>query len=199
MTLNKILLGKAVLFVVGLAPLISLVLGVVQDELGANPIEYLARATGDWTLRFLMLTLAVTPIREITGWRVLLRYRRMLGLYVFFYACLHFSIYVFLDLGLKFSDVFADIVKRPYITVGFTAFLLLVPLAATSNRAMIRRLGAGRWQRLHRLVYAIAMLGVLHFWWQVKSDLAQPVIYSLILIILLGYRVMVRKVATVTA
>jgi len=199
MTLNKILLGKAALLVVGLIPLVSLVLGAAQDELGANPIEFLARATGDWTLRFLMLTLAVTPIRQITGWRVLLRYRRMLGLYTFFYACLHFSIYVFLDLGLEFSAVFADILKRPYITAGFTAFLLLIPLAVTSNRAMIRRLGAGRWRRLHRLVYIIAFLGVLHYWWQVKSDLAQPLIYSLILIILLGYRVMARKAATVTA
>lgn len=158
------------------------------DALGADPVAAITHRTGDWALRFLLLTLAVTPLRRLSGHTVLLRFRRMLGLYAFFYASAHFATYLVLDLGGYWAQILDDIVKRPFITVGFSAWLLLLPLVATSTRGMMRRLGR-RWGQLHRLVYAIAILAVLHFVWLVKSDLREPLIYAGILALLLGLRV----------
>lgn len=181
-------LVKPVVFVLALVPLALLIHSAVNDGLGANPIEALNRATGDWTLRFLLITLTVTPLRKITGWHMLIRLRRMLGLFTFFYACLHFLSWVWLDQYFDLDAMFKDVVKRPFITLGFTCFLLLIPLAVTSGNAMVRRLGGRNWQRLHRLVYAIGVGGVVHFLWLVKSDITQPLIYSVILAALLGFR-----------
>lgn len=182
---------KAIVFVVALVPLVRLAAGVFYfpDWLGANPAEYITRTTGDWTLRFLLITLAVTPLRHLTGWNWLLRLRRMLGLYAFFYALVHLSSYVAFDHVFDVGEIVRDIVKRPFITVGFATLVLLIPLALTSTDAMVRRLGARRWLMLHRLVYFIAPLGVLHFWWMVKRDLTEPAIYAMMLTLLLGYRV----------
>ena len=179
---------KPALFVVALIPLAYLVFRAVNNHLGANPIETINRYTGDWVLRFLMLTLAVTPLRKLTGWNALLRYRRMLGLFAFFYVCLHFLSWVWLDQFFVLADIIKDVIKRPYITVGFASFLMLIPLAATSTNAMIRRLGAKRWQQLHRLVYLIGIGGVVHFLWLVKSDISEPLVYAAILALLLGFR-----------
>ena len=162
------------------------------EWLGANPAEFITRATGDWALRFLMITLAITPLRRISGWNALLRFRRMLGLFCFFYVLVHVSSYVSFDQVFDVGDIVKDIGKRPFITVGFASLVLLTPLAATSTNAMIRRLGARRWQTLHRLVYLIGPLAVLHFWWMVKRDVTQPAIYALILAVLLGYRLHIR-------
>jgi methionine sulfoxide reductase heme-binding subunit len=181
---------KPAVFVLCLGPLAWLILGAVQDTLGANPAEALIRSTGDWTLRFLCIALAVTPLRQATGWHALARWRRMLGLYVFFYAVLHFLCYAWLDMGLEPTDILRDIAKRPFILVGTTALLLLVPLAATSFDRAVRALGARRWQRLHRLVYAIAGLAILHFFWMRagKNDFAEVGVYAVILALLLGWR-----------
>ncbi len=182
-------LFKPALFVLALAPLAFLIHRGVNNDLGANPIETINRFTGEWVLRFLLITLAVTPLRRLTGWNGLLRYRRMLGLFAFFYACLHFLSYAWLDQYFVLPDIIKDVAKRPYITVGFACFLMLIPLAATSTNGMVRRLGARRWQRLHRLVYLIGVGGIIHFLWLVKSDITQPVIYGAILAMLLGFRV----------
>jgi sulfoxide reductase heme-binding subunit YedZ len=158
------------------------------DNLGANPIEFITRSTGTWTLVGLMLTLTITPLRKMTGWGSLLRIRRMLGLFSFFYATLHFITYIWLDQFFDLGAIIHDVYKRPFITVGFSAFILLIPLALTSSNVMIRRLGAKRWQQLHKLVYLIAILGVLHYVWLVKKDLTQPLIYAGVLTLLLGWR-----------
>lgn len=179
---------KAGLFAACLLPLAHLAYALATDDLGANPIEALTRGLGDWALRCLLLTLAVTPLRRLTGMNWLIQMRRMLGLFAFFYAALHFTSYVWLDQFFDWSAIAKDIVKRPFITVGFAAFVLLLPLAATSTNAMIRRLGGRRWRRLHSSVYAIAVFGVLHYWWLVKRDLTQPALYALILALLLGLR-----------
>jgi methionine sulfoxide reductase heme-binding subunit len=179
---------KPAIFVVALVPLAWIIYLTVNNDLGANPIETLNRYTGDWVLRFLMITLAVTPLRKLTGWNALLRYRRMLGLFAFFYVCLHFLSYAWLDQNFVLADIIKDVIKRPYITVGFASFLMLIPLAVTSTNAMVRRLGAKRWQKLHRLVYAIGIGGVVHFLWLVKSDIREPLVYAVILTLLLGYR-----------
>lgn len=181
---------KAVLFVASLGPLARLVVAAFTGGLGVNPIEFVTRSTGTWTLSFLLITLAVTPLRRITGWNWLIRMRRMLGLFAFFYACLHFTTYLWLDQFFDAAAIAKDIVKRPFITVGFAAFVLLVPLAATSTNAMIRRLGGKSWQRLHYLVYLIATLGVVHYGWLVKKDLTQPMLFAFALAILLLYRVL---------
>ncbi|MCX7152937.1 MAG: sulfoxide reductase heme-binding subunit YedZ [Proteobacteria bacterium] len=185
---------KAVVFALALAPLARLAIGafLFPEWLGANPAEYITRATGDWTLRFVLITLAVTPLRKITGWGWLLRLRRMLGLYAFFYAMVHLSSYVSFDHVFEAGEIIKDIIKRPFITVGFATLLLMLPLAVTSTNAMVRRLGARRWIALHRLIYIIGPLGVLHFWWMVKKDLTEPVIYALVLALLLGYRLVMR-------
>ncbi|MDD5390895.1 MAG: sulfoxide reductase heme-binding subunit YedZ [Gallionellaceae bacterium] len=180
---------KTGLFLLCLVPLANLVYGLLSDTLGANPIEALTRGLGDWTLRFLLITLAVTPLRRLSGLNWLLKLRRMLGLFTFFYALLHFASYVWLDQFFDWAAIWKDIVKRPFITVGFASLLLLTPLAATSTNAMIKRLGGRRWQLLHRAVYAIGLFAVLHYWWMVKKDITQPAIYAVLLTLLLGLRV----------
>ena len=178
---------KVLVFGACLIPIARLGLGAYTDALGANPIEFITHSTGIWTLVFLLLTLAITPLRRITGLNELVKLRRMLGLFAFCYACLHLTTYVVLDQFFDAATIIEDIVKRPYITAGFAGFLLMVPLAATSSRKMINRLGR-RWQRLHRLVYISATAGVVHFLWLVKADLREPIIYAGILAVLLGYR-----------
>ncbi len=180
-------IGKPLVFSVSLLPLVWLFWLAWSDQLGANPVETLSHRTGDWSLRFLLLTLAVTPLRRLTGWNGLQRFRRMLGLFAFFYVSLHLSVYLIFDQFFDLSAIIADVAKRPYITVGFAGFVLLIPLAVTSTNQMIRRLGRN-WQRLHRLVYLIAILGVLHYLWLVKADLREPLMYAGILAVLLGYR-----------
>ena len=183
---------RAALFVLALLPFARLVLLGVQERLGANPVEFVLRSLGTWTLVLLLATLAVTPLRWMTGWAWLVRLRRMLGLYAFFYAALHVVAYVWIDHYFDWPSIVADIVKRPYLTFGFGAFVLMLPLAATSTNAMVRRLGGRNWQRLHRLVYAIGVLGVLHYWYHklAKNDLAEPAVYALVLGVLLGMRVL---------
>jgi sulfoxide reductase heme-binding subunit YedZ len=182
--------AKPLVFALCLLPLSWLLYLVVQDQLGANPQEALIRATGDWALRFLVIVLAVTPLRELSGLSALARYRRMLGVFMYFYALLHFLSYSGFDMGFDVADIFNDIVKRPFILVGSLALLLLTPLAATSLNAAIRALGAKRWQRLHRLVYAVAGLAILHFFWMRagKNDFAEVAVYAGILALLLGWR-----------
>ncbi len=183
---------KASVFAACLIPLAHLGWLGLRHALGANPIEYITRSTGWWTLSFLLITLLVTPLRRFTNLNWLLRLRRMLGLYAFFYASLHFVTYFWLDQFFDWPAILKDIAKRPFITVGFTAFVLLLPLAATSTNAMVKRLGAKRWQRLHRAVYLIATLGVLHFWWLVKKDIREPLVFAVLLAILLGARLVWR-------
>lgn len=180
---------KLVLFVVALLPFARLVLLAFADRLGANPIEFITRNTGDWTLYFLCITLTVTPLRRLTGWNWLLRLRRMLGLFAFFYAMLHFTTFLWFDHFFDIDEMGKDVLKRPFITVGFTAFVLLIPLAATSTNGMMRRLGK-RWQKLHRTIYLIAPLGILHFWWMKagKNDFAQPILFGSIVALLLLLR-----------
>jgi len=181
---------KVAVFVLALEPLGRLVTGVFlyPEWLGANPAEFITRATGDWALRMLLVTLAVTPLRRFSGWNWLLRLRRMLGLFAFFYAVVHFASYIAFDHVFDVEVILKDIVKRPFITVGFLSLLLMLPLAVTSANAMVRKLGAKRWIALHRLVYFIAPLAVLHFWWMVKRDLTEPIIYAIVLAGLLGAR-----------
>ena len=189
---NWIKPAKIAVFLGGLYPLARIVLLGFTGGLGANPIEFITRSTGLWTLVFLCITLAVTPLRRLTGFNALLRFRRMLGLFAFFYVVLHFTTYIWFD---KWFDVFAilkDIAKRPFIMVGFAAFVLLIPLAITSPKAMVRKLGR-RWQTLHNLIYPIAALAILHFWWMKagKHDLILPKIYGAIVVVLLAWRVIV--------
>ncbi len=192
-TPREIAIAKGLLLVVGLAPATWLAYAFATDQLGANPIEALLRNLGLWTLRFLLITLAVTPLRRLTGWNGLLRLRRMLGLFTFFYACLHLLTYVVLDQYFDWMAIALDVVKHPYVTVGFAAFVLMVPLAATSNHWSVRRLGGRRWQELHRTVYPIAILGVVHFWWLVKQDISRPAFYALVAALLLGLRMWWRE------
>ncbi len=180
--------SKPVVFLLCLAPLAALGWRALHGELTANPIEFITHATGDWTLRFLIITLCVTPFRKILHLPELIRFRRMLGLFAFFYACLHFSTYIWLDKFFDLSEMWKDIAKRKYITVGFTAFLLLIPLAITSTAGWIRRLGGKRWQQLHRLIYFSATLGVIHYYWLVKSAVIRPLTYGAIVAVLLLWR-----------
>lgn len=189
---GKVKRGKILLFLACLMPLARLLWLGFHDGLGANPIEFITRSTGTWTLTFLLITLAITPLRRLSGWQWPIRLRRMLGLFAFFYACLHFTTYLWLDQFFDLSAIYQDIFKRPFITVGFSSFLLLIPLAATSTQAMLRRLGGRNWQRLHRLVYLVAIGGVAHYWWLVKKDVTQPAIYAAVLALLLGYRLWFR-------
>jgi methionine sulfoxide reductase heme-binding subunit len=171
-----------------LMPLAVLAGQALTHTLGANPIDEITNQTGIWTLRMLLITLAVTPARRLTGWNRLIQLRRMLGLFAFFYGSLHFLTYIWLDQSFVLEDIIADVMERPFITVGFASFALLIPLAVTSTTAMIKRLGGKWWQRLHRLVYAIAIGGVVHYLWLVKADIQQPLLYGGILGVLLVYR-----------
>lgn len=184
---------KAALFLASLIPFFRLAWHTYTDQLGANPIEFITRSLGTWTLVFLLITLSITPLRNITGWSWLLKLRRMAGLFAFFYALLHFITYIWLDQFFDLGVIYKDVIKRPFITIGFAAFVLLIPLAATSTNAMIKRLGAKRWQLLHKLVYLIAIFAVLHYWWLVKKDLTQPLIYAAVLSVLLGYRIVLSR------
>ena len=182
---------KPAIFVLSLIPFVRLFVLGVQDRLGANPIEFVTHSTGFWALTFICITLSVTPLRRLTGWQHLVRLRRMLGLFAFFYASAHLLTYVWFDQWFSLEEIAKDIWKRPFITVGFAAFVLLVPLAITSTNRMIRRLGR-RWSQLHRLVYLIAMLGVVHFWWlkEDKNDLSEPWLYAGIVSALLLFRLL---------
>ena len=191
--MNKLLLhpaAKPALFALALLPFAHLLWGVLANTLGANPAEALIRGTGDWVLRFLCITLAITPLREWTGWNALARLRRMTGLFAYFYGVTHFLCYAWLDMGLDLGDIIKDIPKRPFILVGSLAMLLMTPLAATSFNRAIKALGAKRWKALHRLVYAIMLLGLLHFFWMraAKHNFAEWSIYAAIVAVLLGWR-----------
>jgi methionine sulfoxide reductase heme-binding subunit len=190
-TAKQITLIKTLLFIAALAPFARLTLFAFTDRLGANPIEFITRNTGDWTLYFLCITLAVTPLRRLSKWNWLIKLRRMLGLFAFFYACLHFTTFLWFDHFFDLTEMLKDVVKRPFITVGFITFLLLVPLAVTSTNGMVRRLGGKRWQWLHRAIYLIAPLGILHYWWMKagKNDFSQPILFGLIVAALLGMRI----------
>ncbi|MFZ6780967.1 sulfite oxidase heme-binding subunit YedZ [Undibacterium sp. Ji83W] len=181
---------KIVLFILALLPFIRLVSFVFLDKLGANPVEFITRNTGDWTLYFLCMTLAVTPLRKLLHMPWLIRCRRMLGVYAFFYAFLHFMTFLWFDHFFDVAEMWKDVIKRPFITIGFIAFVLLIPLAATSTNGMIKRLGGKRWQWLHKLIYLIAPLGVLHYFWMKagKHDFSQPVLFGLIVAGLLMIR-----------
>jgi sulfoxide reductase heme-binding subunit YedZ len=183
--------AKPLVFLVSLLPFAWLLYGAVFDQLGANPQEHLIRATGDWTLRFLCLTLAVTPIRVLAGLPTLQRLRRMLGLFTYFYVVLHFLCYSWFDQGLDLAEIGKDIAKRPFILVGFAAFVLLTPLAATSFNRAVKAMGARRWKALHKLVYAIAVLAIVHFFWMraAKNNFGEVALYAGILAVLLGWRV----------
>jgi sulfoxide reductase heme-binding subunit YedZ len=180
---------KVGLFAAALGPLLYLVYGVFADGLGANPIDAITDETGTWTLRFLVATLLVTPLRKWTGWNPLIRFRRMLGLFAFFYGTLHFLTYLVLDQFFDLDAIVADIVKRPFITVGFSAFVLMIPLAITSTAGWIGRLGGRRWNLLHKLVYLSAVGGVVHYLWLVKSDISRPARYGVAVALLLATRV----------
>ena len=180
---------KAAVFLACLGPLARLVWLYRQNSLGPNPIEFITLSTGTWTLVFLLTTLAITPLRRLTGQAWPIQFRRMLGLYAFFYGFLHLSIFVVLDKYFDWKDMIDDVTKRPFITFGFAALVLMTPLALTSTNGWVRRLGGKRWQALHRLIYASAILGAIHFWWKVKADHTEPGVYAGILTVLLGYRV----------
>lgn len=177
------------IIVLALIPFVRLVYHAFSGGLGTNPIEEVTHRTGWWTLAFLMMTLSVTPVRKLSGWGSLIKVRRTLGLFAYFYAALHFSTYIGLDQFFAFGFILEDVMDRPFITVGFTGFLLLTPLAITSTKGWVRRLGGKRWKALHSLVYVAAALGVLHFLWLVKADIREPAIFGLVLVTLLGYRV----------
>jgi sulfoxide reductase heme-binding subunit YedZ len=199
---------KVAVFLLGLAPLFWLGWRALEQHLTANPIEFITHYTGDWTLRLVIISLCITPLRKILNIPNLIRYRRMIGLFAFFYGCLHFLTWIWLDKFFDLHELWADVVKRRYITVGFTAFVLMIPLAVTSTAGWIRRLGGKRWQLLHRLIYITAVCGVVHYYWLVKSDIRQPALYGFLVAVLLGWRIwsssraaapMVRKPAPVTA
>jgi sulfoxide reductase heme-binding subunit YedZ len=187
-------LSKPFVLAAGLIPLARIAYAILvdPDRLGANPAEFIEHATGDWALQFLLLTLAVSPLRRLTGWNALIRYRRMLGLFAFAYGVIHLGCYVTFDRVFDIGEIGKDILKRPYITVGFAALVLMTPLAVTSTKGWIRRLGGPAWNRLHQAIYPIAILGVLHYWWLVKRDVTWPALYAAVLAGLLGYRVWLR-------
>lgn len=194
-TLQQIrFIWKPIVFLLWLMPATLLVTDALEitGRLGANPVEEIQDRFGIWALRFIMITLAVTPLRRVTGWNWLSRFRRPLGLFAFFYAFMHFLSWYILDQGMLFSAILEDIIERPFITIGFAAVVLLTALAVTSPMAIRRRMGGKRWQRLHNMVYVIGLLGVWHFWWQVKKDIGEPLLYAAILGFLLGARLIWR-------
>lgn len=184
--------SKVVIFLNALVPLALLLWDVYRKRVGANPVEFMTRTTGMLTLIFLMITLALTPARKVTGANWLVKFRRMLGLYAFFYGALHLITYVWFDRFFNLRSVVSDVVQRPFIAIGMTAFFLMMPLAITSTNRMIKRLGGKRWAKLHRLVYLAGIAGVVHFWMLVKSDTRLPLTFAFILFLLLGYRLLVR-------
>ncbi|HYK92078.1 MAG TPA: protein-methionine-sulfoxide reductase heme-binding subunit MsrQ, partial [Acidobacteriota bacterium] len=186
---ERIILIKSVIWVVCLAPLLRLGYKALTGGLTANPIEFITLSTGTWTLVFVMATLGITPLRQFTGQNWLIKLRRLIGLHAFFYGLLHFVTYIWLDKFFDLRDMAHDVLKRPFITAGFFAFVLMVPLAATSTAGAIRRLGGRKWQLLHRLIYLTGLAGVVHFWWKVKADTRQPEIYAIVLAILMGCRI----------
>ena len=190
---------KLAIFLACLIPLARLVWRGFHADLGANPIEFITHATGDWTLRFLAITLAISPLRRLLRLPELIRFRRMLGLFAFFYGCLHFLTFIWLDQGFDVHSMIKDVYKRPFITLGFTAYVLLIPLAVTSTRKMIQRLGGRRWQWLHRLIYVSAMAAIVHFTWAMKKDIHRPIEYGIVLGVLLGYRVVVWAMSALAA
>lgn len=181
--------SKIALFTASLLPVAWLVYGVFANKLGANPVEYIIRDLGEWGLRFLLLTLCITPLRVMGKWPSLAQYRRMLGLFAFFYVFLHLTMFIVVDLSGSMSALWHEIVKRKFITVGMLAFIILIPLAVTSVNKIIKRMGAARWKTLHKGIYAASILAVLHFYWMAKADKTEPLIYAAILAVLLGYRV----------
>jgi methionine sulfoxide reductase heme-binding subunit len=181
--------AKVLVFALSAWPLLFIIWRTYRGELTANPVEFYQHQTGDWTLRFLVFTLCITPFRKICNLPELIRFRRMLGLFAFFYVCLHFLTYLGPDQSFSFSGMVQDVAKRPFITVGFAAFVLLIPLALTSTAGWIRRLGGKRWQMLHRAIYVAAALGVVHYYWLVKSDIRKPVLYGSLVGILLVWRI----------
>lgn len=189
-TARQVSLIKGAVFLLALVPLLRMVYLTVTGQL-VEPLEFITRGTGDWTLYFLCFTLAVTPLRRLTKWNWLIKLRRMLGLYMFFYGFLHFMTFLWFDHFFDFAEMWKDVLKRPFITVGFIAFVLLIPLAVTSTNAMVKRLGGKRWQWLHRLIYVIAPLAILHFWWMKagKHNFTEPIIFGVILGVLLLMRV----------
>jgi len=186
---KQLALAKAGVFVLALLPFARMAWLTVTGQL-VEPLAFITHGTGDWTLYFLCITLAVTPLRRLSRWNWLLKLRRMLGLFAFFYACLHFTTFIWFDHFFDLAEIWKDVRKRPFITVGFAAFVLLIPLAATSTNAMVRRLGGKRWQALHRLVYLIAPLGVLHYWWMkaAKNNIGKPLLFAVIVALLLAVR-----------
>ena len=180
---------KAALFTIALVPFIDLVVRIFTANLGPNPVEFVQHATGDWTIRFIVFTLAITPLRKLLNLPELIRFRRMLGLFAFFYVCLHFLTYIGPDQSFSLAGMWKDVAKRPFITVGFLGFVLLIPLALTSTAGWIRRLGGKRWQMLHRAVYVTAICGVIHYYWLVKSDVRAPLFYGALVAILLFWRI----------
>jgi len=190
--LNTVLTSKwtkVVVFLACLVPLANLVWRGFQNDLTLNPVEFVEHTTGDWVLRFLCITLAITPLRKILGVPQLIRFRRMMGLFAFFYVCLHFSTWIGVDRFFNWGDMLKDVAKRPFITVGFTGFVLMIPLAITSTAGWIRRLGGKRWQMLHRAIYISAIAGVIHYYWLVKSDVRKPLEYAFTIVVLLAWRV----------
>jgi sulfoxide reductase heme-binding subunit YedZ len=183
--------AKIPVWILSLVPLGYLAWRAWNDDLTANPIEYITHFTGDWTLRFLVITLAISPLRKLLKMPDLIKFRRLIGLFAFFYGCLHFSTYLGVDKFFDFKEIWADVAKRPYITMGFTAFVCMIPLAITSTTGWIRRMGGKRWQLLHRLVYASAIAGVIHYYWLVKSDIRQPRLYAILVGVLLAFRLVV--------
>jgi sulfoxide reductase heme-binding subunit YedZ len=180
--------AKVLVFAISLVPLAALGVRTLQGRLTANPVEFIQHFTGDWTLRFLIITLAITPLRKILNLPELIRFRRMLGLFAFFYVCLHFLTYIGPDQSFDLAGMWKDVEKRRYITVGFLGFLLLIPLAITSTKGWIRRLGGRRWQTLHRAIYLAAICGVIHYYWLVKSDVRKPIFYGVLVAALLLWR-----------
>jgi sulfoxide reductase heme-binding subunit YedZ len=180
--------AKVLVFLACLTPFVWLAIRTLTGRLGINPVEDLELTTGIWSLRFLIVTLAVTPVRRLTGWNRVIQYRRMLGLFTFFYVCVHFAIYIGIDQFFDFGSILKDVAKRPFITMGFTAFVLMIPLALTSTKGWIRRLGR-RWQLLHRLIYISAVCASVHYLWKVKVMIGSPVYYALVIGLLLGFRI----------
>jgi sulfoxide reductase heme-binding subunit YedZ len=182
------IVSKTVVWLLCLSPVCWLVWGAFHDGLGANPVEFITHKTGDWTLRLVLITLAITPLRRLLKQPLLVRFRRLTGLFAFFYGCLHFTTWFWLDKSLNFAEMWKDVEKRPFITVGFLAFVAMIPLAVTSTSGWIRRLGGRNWQRLHKLIYLTAAAAVVHYYWLVKSDVRLPVMYGVIFVVLMGLR-----------